>query len=386
MKNFLRLPLFLIGPCLLAESPIEFEKHVLTTNFYTEGAAVADVNNDGNLDVLAGPYWYAGPAFTIKQEIYEPKAINPKGYSHNFLSWAYDVNGDGWTDYVVAGWPGKEGYWHENPKGGEGRWPRHVYAKVVDNESPRFIDVTGDKKPEMVCSQGGTFGYFEPGENPTRLWDWREISPPKATGGKYTHGLGMGDVNGDGRMDILEKNGWWEQPEKGGKWISHPYPFAAGKGGSQMYVYDFDGDGDGDVLTALDAHGYGIAWYEQVSHAMDFLPHKIIGTKPEDKPYGVSFSQPHSIELVDMDGDGLKDVVTGKRWWAHGGRDPGGNEAAVLYWFRTQRVDDKVRFTPYLIDNDSGVGTQVTVHDLNGDKKPDIVVGNKKGTFVHLQK
>jgi hypothetical protein len=99
----------------------------------------------------------------------------------------------------------------------------------------------------------------------------------------------------------------------------------------------------------------------------------------------VKFSEIHAIDLVDMDGDGLKDIVTGKRFWSHGRTgDPDRNDAAVLYWFKLSRTGKQVDFVPYLIDSESGVGTQVVAGDINGDTLPDIVVGNKRGTFVHL--
>jgi hypothetical protein len=89
---------------------------------------------------------------------------------------------------------------------------------------------------------------------------------------------------------------------------------------------------------------------------------------------------------VDMDGDGLKDIVTGKRFWAHGAHgdaDPTG--AAVVYWFKlTRNTDGSVDWLPYPIDTDSGVGTQVVAADVNGDGLPDVIVGNKNGTFVHI--
>ena len=117
-----------------------------------------------------------------------------------------------------------------------------------------------------------------------------------------------------------------------------------------------------------------------------FREHIIMNSKPEHNRYGVKFSQLHSQTLVDMDGDGVKDLVTGKRFWAHGPKgDPEPNAPAVLYWFKLVRHADKsVDWVPHLIDNNSGVGTQVLVVDVNGDKLLDIVVGNKKGTFVHL--
>jgi hypothetical protein len=91
------------------------------------------------------------------------------------------------------------------------------------------------------------------------------------------------------------------------------------------------------------------------------------------------------VDLVDMDGDGLKDIVTGKRYWAHGPKndaEPGA--PAVLYWFKLVRGKDGVDFIPFKIDDDSGIGVQVVAADLNGDKYPDVVVGNKKGIFVHI--
>ena len=165
-------------------------------------------------------------------------------------------------------------------------------------------------------------------------------------------------------------------------------PFAPGAGSAHMFAYDVNGDRRNDVITSLAAHGYGLAWYEQVKDGdnISFKQHTFMNKEAKENKYGVKFSQLHAIDLVDMDGDGIKDIVTGKRFWAHGsGGDAEPNAAAVLYWFKTVRNADKsVDFIPYQIDNDSGIGTQVMAGDLNGDKLPDIVVGNKKGTFVHI--
>ena len=162
-------------------------------------------------------------------------------------------------------------------------------------------------------------------------WECVKISE-KGPYGKFTHGLGFGDVNGDGKTDWLAKNGWWEQGAAGELWQHHPFTFSGG-GGSQMYTYDFDGDGDADVLTSLVAHGYGLAWFEQDKGT--FKKHMILSEKNEPGPYGVSFSQLHAVELVDLNGDGIKDIITGKRYWAHNSKDPGGKDPAVLYWFET---------------------------------------------------
>jgi hypothetical protein len=171
------------------------------------------------------------------------------------------------------------------------------------------------------------------------------------------------------------------------RWTFHPVKFAS-PGGAEMYAYDVDGDGDSDVITSLAAHEFGLAWHEQVrdGEKISFRRHLIMGDKPEQNRYGIVFSELHSLNLADIDGDGLKDIVTGKRFWAHGPTgDAEPNAAAVLYWFKLVRGPDKsVDFIPYLVDDNSGIGTQVVARDFTGDKKPDIVVGNKKGTFVFV--
>ena len=394
-----------------------FKKIQATDQFWSEGANIGDFNHDGKMDVVSGPFWYEGPDFKVRHEFapatesfkkknadgsettipgFEGALGEKNTYTQNFFAFTHDFNGDGWTDILILGFPGDKSWWFENPRGKDGHWARHTAIDVTDNESPTFGDVTGDGKPEIICSSGGYMGYAEPDwKNPTNKFTWHNISENKNYH-RFTHGLGFGDVNGDGRKDILEKDGWYEQPKSlagDPVWKFHPFAFAPGShGASQMYVYDVNGDGLPDVINALAAHGYGLAWYEQLKEKNDkgdiqFKQHLILDPKGKPNEYGVAFSQLHAVDLVDMDGDGLKDIVTGKRYWAHGkhGPDPDSDGIAVLYWFQLVRgKKHDVKFVPHQIDNDSGIGTQVLAADINGDKLPDIIVGNKKGTFVHI--
>ena len=324
-----------------AEDAVKFKKIKLTDQFLSEGAHAGDFNKDGKMDIVAGWQWFAGPDFKQAHEFTPPPAKpydGAKSYSDYFLTFVHDFNGDKWDDILVFSWPGKEAAWYENPQKPSGHWSKHVLLDEADNESPQ-----------------------------------------------------LGDMNGDGKPDILEKNGWWEQPgnyRAGGEWRFHKTPFApAGlRGGAQMLVMDVNGDGRRDVITSWDAHGYGIAWYEQQIDG-EFKEHILVNTKPGDNQYGVQFTQPHAMVLADINGDGLMDFVTGKRFWAHGpAADAEPGAPAVLYWFELKRGPNKTaEYIPHKIDDDSGVGTQITAADLNGDGKLDIISANKKGLSFFIQ-
>ena len=365
-----------------------FDTRRLSDEFHAEGAAFGDIDRDGANDIVYGPFWFEGPGFETRHQIYKPNRFAIATYSNNFMPYIEDLDGDGWNDVLVIGFPGraKSTYWYQNPGAQGGDWKKHTVFGGPGNESPAWTDVDGDGRKEIVCSVGGQFVLVRPDwENPTQPWQATPISPAGSTGGHFTHGMGVGDIDGDGKLDLLEKSGWWQQGEAGVLWKKHAYPFSSA-GGAQMYAYDFDRDGDNDVITSLAAHGYGLAWFEQVDGGK-FVRHLIMGSKPSDSDYGIAFSQLHAIGLADVDGDSIKDVVTGKRFWAHGGKDPGGQDSPVLYWFRTVPggAPGKVDFVPHLIHGDSGVGTVVTTGQINGDAKLDILIGSKKGCYLHLQ-
>ncbi len=374
-----------------APTPLAFSKQKLDGFFYAEGGTIADFDGDGRADLVAGPRIFLGPEFKTSRVYRSPHAFDRLSYSNNFLTYHDDFNGDGRPDILVIGWPGKEAFWYENPGAGiGGDWPQHLAYFNVDTESPVFGDVDGDGKAELIAGSLARLGYMKRDpRDPKAPWSFHPVTPP-GKWQRYTHGIGLGDVNGDGRPDILEANGWWEQPASlagDPVWRFHAQSF--GPGGAQMYTYDVNGDGLADVLTSIAAHGYGVSWFEQRREPdgrAAWVEHPITSRSGTEQIAGVQFSQPHAVMLEDMDGDGLKDLITGKRHWAHGDKgDPEPNAPAVLYVFRLGRGASGVTFTPLRVDDDSGVGCQFPVGDLNGDGRPDLAIVNKKGVFVFRQ-
>jgi len=392
------LLLAIVSDRQLSAADVQFEKIVLTDRFHAEAAGVGDIDGDGQGDAVYGPFWYAGPSFTERFPIYPTEDFDPHKYSNNFATFVADVDADGHLDVLVNVWPGKEVAWFKNPGDSirqAAGWQRQLAFPTVDNESPTFADINGDDREELCFHTNGMLGFAGPSDpSGTDRWPFTACSE-KEDWQRYTHGLGVGDVNGDGRADFLMANGWWEQPAKPGRgpWSKHSFDF--GSGGAQMHVADIDGDGDGDIVTSLAAHQYGLAWFEQVpadDGGISFIRHLILPENAEGSLTGVQFSQPHAVAVADVNSDGLPDIITGKRYWAHGPeKDPDAGGTPVLYWFElvrnpTSQGAKGVSFKPHRIDDASGVGTQLATGDLNGDGRLDLVIGNKRGGFVFLQR
>jgi len=373
----------------------------LTPFYYSFASAAADFDRDGNMDVVSGPFIFMGPDFTKKRELYLALATQPGvTFSSNWLEFAGDFTGDGWPDVLLASTSGTILY--VNPKGEARRWD--AFKNVIPPgpsvaEVSALKDIDGDGKPDFVYMGGGAIRWAKPDPaNPTGPW----LSTQVGEQGTYVaHGIGAGDINGDGKADILNAYGWWENPGKAdtAMWKFHPQAFGRSNGrgapgGAEMCVYDVNGDGLNDVVTSLQAHVFGLAWFEQKRDAsgnITFVQHMISDDFASKNAGGVTFSEPHGSTCADMDGDGLPDFVVGKRFFSHqeSYTDPDPLGAAVLYVYKTVRnktAPGGAEFVPELVHNASGAGSQITVADLNKDGVMDIATGGELGAFVFLGK
>ncbi len=348
-----------------------------------EGCAVADFNRDGKPDVSAGEYWYAGPSFKEKKPLRKLQPFG-KDYLTNNGEHAYDVNGDGFMDIITGSFMDTKIYWYQNP-GAEGLkqgalWPEHVLidSKLGQNEWSDLRDLDGDGVPEYVVNSYGpanaVMAYRLARENSGHvLQPWViQAGAPFVNG----HGIGFGDINGDGLEDLVLGTGWYERPKQGATtkpWLRHPdwtFPHAS----TPMLIVDLNGDGRNDIIWGH-GHNYGLYWEERRDDNKDGSTnwrHYVIDDK---------VSQNHFLGWEDIDRDGQPELITGRRVRAHSGNDPGDNEPGCVYYYKWDKAG--LRFNKFLVaENGPGIGLQIRIADLDGNGWKDIVVAGKSGTHV----
>ena len=375
MKRLLLLGVvaLLTGVCATPPAPeLRFSRYFVAAESF-ESVGVFDVDNNDTLDLVSGDFWYEGPLFRRRHLLgNQPRH---EEYYDDFSTIPMDVNGDGNVDVVTGGWFGKTMRWLENP----GKpavltnkpWAIHEIMNVGNVETTRAWDVNADGRPDIVPNTPNKpLGYLKltaPGVF-TRV----SVAPTQG------HGLGFGDVNGDGRGDLIVPSGWLEAPANRatGTWTLHR-EFSLDKASIPIVVADVNADGRADLIVGQ-GHDYGLHWYEQTrskAGQRGWTKHVI-----DEKN-----SQYHALEWTDITGDGKPELITGKRFRAHNGNDPGTNDPVGLYYFTWDAATQQ--FTKHTIAYGpagvgKGTGIYFAIADLGKTGRKDIIVAGKDGLVV----
>ncbi len=366
---------FVVAAALFAgRSPeVPFEKITLDLGA-NEPCAFVDLNRDGKMDIVCGENWFEGP--TWKKHPFR-ELFYTNNYIDDFSDLIVDANGDGYPDIVSVSWFSKSIKLWTNPGKSKAAWKAEPVEEGFNVEFAFLVDVDNDGKAQEVLPQFG---------NKNAPLAWYEFRDGKAikhvvANQSYGHGIGAGDVNGDGRTDILTPQGWAEAPAdpRSGEWKWHPdWKDEKAPALGFMHVIDIDGDGKNDIVTTR-AHDYGIYWWKNLGDG-----------KWQESIIDDSWSGAHATTFADINGDGKKDLITGKRFMAHNGHDPGEKEPLGVYWYEYQRTPDgaRIEWVKHIVDYSTraGGGMQIPAADLDGDGDIDFAVGGKSGAFLFINK
>ena len=349
-----------------------------------EACSAADFDNDGKLEIVCGEYMYSGPGFAKKTKICEIK--DNGDYIEDFSDYPLDVNGDGYLDIVTGSWWSNGIFWRENPGPGGGLWKTHKIVDCTNVETIRYFDIDACGTVEIFPNCPSEPQFFlkllkDSTGKPTGEFARYQIGSLPAG-----HGLGFGDIDGDGKTDIILAGGWLKQPDDvySPDWKYHDDFKDFGVPGTcvPMLVHDVNGDGINDLIVGA-GHGFGLWWFEQKIAAdgkREFIKHDI----------DLLCSQYHDMQLADMDGDGEPELVTGARYFAHCGHDPGELGPIGSYIFKIKRTPaGSIVFDRHTLDYGppeaaSGLGIYFWLCDLTGNGRLDIVAPGKEGLYVFM--
>jgi hypothetical protein len=349
-----------------AQPSLQFDKRFVAAEAF-ESVAALDVDGDGTLDLLSGSFWYKGPGFVSRKFI--GALPRHSEYYDDFSAIVIDVNGDNRQDVVTGGWFGATLIWRENP-GKEGEWKQHVIGRPGNVETTRAWDIDGDGRLEIVPNTPGKPLRIYRLSSAQNHFDSVQIAD------SHGHGLGFGDINGDGRGDFIIENGWLEAPAKPyiEKWKLHQ-EFKYQQASVPMIVADVNGDKLADIIIGQ-GHNYGLHWLEQQRGKEGTRTWRQHGIDPDNSQY-------HTMEWIDLDNDGKPELITGKRYRAHDDNDPGAHDPVGLYYFRWNGESFVKQVISYGKPGEGkGTGLYFQVADLNNDGWKDVAVAGKDGLFV----
>lgn len=357
------------SPPLAGRLPIRFRKVNINPESDFECACAADITGNGTLDIVSGDTWYEAPTWQphhFREIGVWGRGPGESGYRRDFADIAVDVDGDGHVDIVSCDYASGEISWYRNP-GNDSLWERKVIARPGSMETMAMAPILGRHSVCLLPNCAGRVVWYELRRRGPRP-DWIEhvVGEQGAA-----HGIGWGDVDRDGKLDILTPTGWWQQIDARrdhwrwrGEWSCQPAAVGIG-----MPTIDVNGDGLADVVFGA-GHTYGLFWLEHLPGDR-WVQHTI------DK----SWSQAHALMAVDLFHDGRTGVLTGKRYRAHD-TDPGVAEPLGLYYYV---YDRRVRaWVRYVLDQGTHVGTglQLCVADLRGTGRLDVIAPGKSGLYL----
>jgi hypothetical protein len=351
---------------------IPFRKHVLDLG-RNETCAVADLNGDGRLDIVSGENWYEAPSWRKRQFRRFPTISN---YVDNFSDLPLDVDGDGRVDLISVSYMSRKIAWFRNPGKPDGVWEEAVIDSGAPVEFALLVDIDNDGRaaevlPQFGGAENGTAWYEVVRKPGSFAWVKHQVSEKS-----FGHGIGAGDVDGDGRNDILTPKGWLKAPgdPRAGVW-EYRAEYDVEERAGFLYVHDVNADGVNDIVTTM-AHDYGVFWLEQAAAAA-------AAPRWTKRLIDDAWSQAHAMTMADLTGDGHPEIVTGKRLYAHNGHDKGGREVLGLYWYE-QAPPVTGAWVRHIIHYGGrvGGGMQIPVVDLDGDGDRDVVVAGKGGVFL----